>query len=79
MFELKKDTHAHSPAQIEALGSWIDLVTYQMHTMGYKEQQKLLAGPIALLKYYSTRVAWVCADHSSQVCPALSICVWFLN
>jgi len=54
-------------AQIEALAAWIDLITYQMHTLSYKDQQTKLAGPIALLKYYSTRVAYMCADHSSQI------------
>jgi alkylation response protein AidB-like acyl-CoA dehydrogenase len=58
---------AEMAAQIEALTSWLDSVTYQMQNLPYEEQVIKLAGPIALLKYYSTRVAYKCADHASQI------------
>ncbi|KAJ1553997.1 hypothetical protein HK096_005438 [Nowakowskiella sp. JEL0078] len=35
--------------------------------MDYKEQSQRLAGPIALLKYQSTRVAHLVADESCQI------------
>jgi alkylation response protein AidB-like acyl-CoA dehydrogenase/predicted heme/steroid binding protein len=54
-------------AQTEALSAWLDTVTYQMQYMNYEDQSKNLAGPIALLKFYSTRVANLVRDHSSQV------------
>mmetsp|Transcript_16523 Transcript_16523/g.23184 ORF Transcript_16523/g.23184 Transcript_16523/m.23184 type:complete len:524 (-) Transcript_16523:69-1640(-) len=54
-------------AQVEALSNWLDLVTYQMQNLPHNEQGKKLAGPIALLKFYSTRVSLLCADHASQV------------
>lgn len=54
-------------AQVEALANWVDIVTYQMQNLPHEEQGKVLAGPIGLLKYYSTRVSLLCADHSSQI------------
>ena len=35
--------------------------------MNYAEQSRYLAGPIALLKYNSTRTAWLCADNAAQI------------
>jgi len=54
-------------AQIEAMTAWLDMVTYQMQHLPYKEQNEKLAGPIALLKYYSTRVSLMVNDHSAQI------------
>lgn len=54
-------------AQVEAVSSWFDTITYQMQNMDYETQAKQLAGPIGLLKFYSTRVALLCYDHSMQV------------
>lgn len=58
---------AEMAAQVEALTAWLDTVTYQMQNMPYKEQNDKLAGPIALLKYYSTRVSLMVNDHSAQI------------
>lgn len=58
---------AEMAAQIEALSAWVDTVTYQMQNLPYKQQGKVLAGPIALMKYYSTRVSLMVADHSAQI------------
>lgn len=58
---------AEMTAQIEALSSWLDSVTYQMQNMPYKEQNEKLGGSIALLKYYSTRVGLLVWDHSAQI------------
>jgi alkylation response protein AidB-like acyl-CoA dehydrogenase len=57
---------AEMAAGIEATNAWVDTITYQMMNMPYSEQAKL-AGPIALLKYFTTRVAWTVADKSSQI------------
>jgi alkylation response protein AidB-like acyl-CoA dehydrogenase/predicted heme/steroid binding protein len=54
-------------AQVEAVSSWLESITYQMANLDYERQSKMLAGPIALLKYYSTRVSYSVADHASQI------------
>eukprot|EP00457_Paulinella_chromatophora_P004820 gb/GEZN01004833.1/.p1 GENE.gb/GEZN01004833.1/~~gb/GEZN01004833.1/.p1 ORF type:complete len:524 (-),score=71.08 gb/GEZN01004833.1/:290-1861(-) len=54
-------------AQMEALSAWSDLVTHQMTVLPHKEQGRVLAGPIGLLKFYSTRVSTLVADHASQI------------
>lgn len=54
-------------AQVEACYAWLDNITYQMQNMDYEQQSKMLAGPIALLKFYSTRVGLQVYDHASQV------------
>ena len=52
---------------IEATTTWLEAITYQMQSMNYAEQQKKLAGPIALLKYQSTRVAHDISDEACQI------------
>lgn len=54
-------------AQVEAVQNWLENVTYQMTQLTYAQQSKMLAGPIALLKYQSTRVAHLVADHAVQI------------
>lgn len=54
-------------ANVEAVSAWCDNLTYQMEKMDYEEQSAKLAGPIGLLKFYATRVALLCYDHSMQV------------
>lgn len=48
---------AHMVSQVEAVQNWLESITYQMNNMTFAEQQKHLAGPIALLKLLSTRYA----------------------
>lgn len=50
----------------EAAQSWLESVTFQMTKMSYKQQALHLAGQIALLKSWSTRVSHEVADASSQ-------------
>ncbi|KAI7937667.1 hypothetical protein MJO28_015214 [Puccinia striiformis f. sp. tritici] len=54
-------------AKCEATQSWLEGVTYQMTRMSYSQQSDLLAGPIGLLKAYSTRVAHEVADEAVQI------------
>lgn len=54
-------------SQLEGCQSWLELITYQMDNMSYKEQNRRLAGPIALLKYQSTRVALSVSDQACQI------------
>lgn len=51
-------------SQCEAAQSWLENVTYQMNNMNYFDQATHLAGQIALLKSWSTRVSNDVADHS---------------
>ncbi|KAG1442046.1 hypothetical protein G6F56_011225 [Rhizopus delemar] len=51
----------------ESFHSWVESITYQMNTMSYAEQADKLAGPIALCKYLSTRVAHDIADEACQI------------
>ncbi|KAI8912678.1 acyl-CoA dehydrogenase/oxidase [Gorgonomyces haynaldii] len=54
-------------AAVEATQSWLESITFQMNKMSYKEQAMHLAGPIALLKMHSTRVAHDVADDAIQI------------
>lgn len=58
---------ANMVAQLEAVQNWMENITYQMNQMSYKEQSVKLAGPIALLKYQSTRIAASISDEACQI------------
>lgn len=58
---------AEMVAQLESVQSWFENLTYQMTKMSYNEQAQKLAGPIALCKYQSTRVATLISDHAVQI------------
>lgn len=51
----------------EASQAWLENITHQMCHMSYAQQSKMLAGPIALLKTYSTRSAHEVADEAVQI------------
>ena len=51
----------------EAAQAWLEQVTYQMNKMSYKQQSQHLAGQIAFLKSWSTRVSHECADNAVQI------------
>lgn len=44
-------------SEVEAAQNWLENITFQMTKMSYDEQSRLLAGQIALLKSWSTRVS----------------------
>ncbi|KAJ3199408.1 hypothetical protein HDU82_000440 [Entophlyctis luteolus] len=54
-------------AEVESVQNWLENITYNMTKMSYKEQSLHLAGPIALLKYQSTRVAHDVSDDAVQI------------
>mmetsp|Transcript_6204 Transcript_6204/g.11765 ORF Transcript_6204/g.11765 Transcript_6204/m.11765 type:complete len:520 (-) Transcript_6204:100-1659(-) len=58
---------AEMAAEIESVHSMLEDVTYQMTQMTDKEVNKVLAGPIALLKFKQTRVATLVQDHACQI------------
>ncbi|KAI9729110.1 MAG: hypothetical protein M1828_000195 [Chrysothrix sp. TS-e1954] len=51
----------------EATQSWLESITYQMNSMSYARQSKLLGGPIGLLKSYATRCAHEIADDATNI------------
>lgn len=58
---------AHMCAELEAVHSWLETVTYQMTQMSYSAQSMKLGGTTSLLKYQCTRVAHLVADESVQI------------
>eukprot|EP00301_Raphidiophrys_heterophryoidea_P011592 c17733_g1_i1.p1 GENE.c17733_g1_i1~~c17733_g1_i1.p1 ORF type:complete len:531 (+),score=158.27 c17733_g1_i1:43-1593(+) len=52
---------------VESTQSWLDAITNQMNVMSFEDQQKHLAGPIALLKYTTTRGMLTVCDDASQL------------
>ncbi|KAI9206338.1 acyl-CoA dehydrogenase/oxidase [Polychytrium aggregatum] len=54
-------------AQVEGLQNWLENITFQMNQMSYKEQSVKLAGPIALLKFQTTRVSTHISDECCQI------------
>ncbi|EXJ95971.1 hypothetical protein A1O1_01096 [Capronia coronata CBS 617.96] len=51
----------------EACQSWLESITFQMCSMDYAQQSKLLGGPIGLLKSYVTRCAHDVADDAVNI------------
>lgn len=54
-------------AQIEAVQAWTEQITHQMNVLSHEEQSVVLAGPIALLKFFCTRVANLVSDEACQI------------
>ncbi|CEI89034.1 Putative Acyl-CoA dehydrogenase [Rhizopus microsporus] len=54
-------------SRLESYHSWLENITYQMNNMDYAEQADKLAGPLALCKYLSTRVAHEISDEACQI------------
>ena len=53
--------------QVESLQAMLELVTYQMCTMGKDEQNIKLGGSTALLKVHSTKILEYCAREAAQI------------
>lgn len=54
-------------AEVEAAQSWLENVTFQMTRMDYDTQARLLAGQVALLKAWSTRVSLRTAETAVNI------------
>ena len=54
-------------SQVEGVQAWLEAITYQMQHMSHAEQAARLAGPIALLKLFATRVANDVSDEACQI------------
>ena len=53
--------------RVEAVHNWLENITYQMSKMPYMEQTMKLAGPLALLKQFSTRTSYEISDNACQI------------
>ena len=62
---------AEMAAEVEAVHSWLEDVTFQMRHIRTSESNdavnQVLAGPIAMLKYKQTRVATLVSDNACQI------------
>lgn len=58
---------ARMVGSVEASYSWLESITHQMNTMSYKDQNLRLGGPIALLKFQTTRSATLVSDEACQI------------
>jgi len=58
---------ARMAGMMESVHCLLESVTFQMDTMAYTEQSVKLGGPIALLKYQSTRAGQIIADEAVQM------------
>ncbi|PPQ69162.1 hypothetical protein CVT26_003536 [Gymnopilus dilepis] len=54
-------------ARAESVQNWLENITYQMCNMSYRQQAGTLAGPIALLKSYSTSCGQDTARDAVQI------------
>jgi len=63
---------AHMARQIEATQSWLELITFQMTRLTYKQQAQLLGGPIALMKAQATQTFDYCAKEATQIFGGLA-------
>lgn len=54
-------------ARTESVQSWLETVTHQMNNMSYKQQSSKLAGQIAFLKMWSTKMAQQTAEDATQI------------
>ena len=58
---------AQMSALVESCQAWLDSITYQMDVMTPTEAGAQLAGPIALLKYQTTRMILTVHDQATQI------------
>lgn len=63
---------AQMARQVEAAHAWLENITYQITTLSHEEQNRLLGGPIALLKAHASQVFEYCAREAAQIFGGLS-------
>jgi alkylation response protein AidB-like acyl-CoA dehydrogenase len=54
-------------SHVEANQAWLESLAYQMCNLSYKQQTKLMGGPLGLLKSFATRSAHEIADESVNI------------
>ena len=52
---------------VEGLQAYLDSITTQMNSMSFENQSRLMGGPVALLKYETTRMATLVSDEACQI------------
>jgi alkylation response protein AidB-like acyl-CoA dehydrogenase len=62
----------HMVRQVESTWAQIEFITYQMNTMSFNESQKVLGGPLALLKAHAGIVMEYCAREAAQIFGGLA-------
>ena len=63
---------AQMARQVESAHAWLESITYQMKTLPHSEQNRLLGGPIALLKAHGSQVFEFCAREAAQIFGGLA-------
>jgi len=63
---------AQMAKQVEAAHAWLELITYQMKTLPHSEQNRVLGGPIALIKAHGSQVFEFCAREAAQIYGGLA-------
>lgn len=54
-------------ARLESVQNWYENMTFQMTKMSFEEQGLKLSGPMALLKFETTRIGSLIADQAPQI------------
>jgi alkylation response protein AidB-like acyl-CoA dehydrogenase len=54
-------------SHVEANQAWLESLTYQLNNLTYKEQTRLMGGPLGLLKSFATRSAHEIADEAVNI------------
>jgi alkylation response protein AidB-like acyl-CoA dehydrogenase len=54
-------------SHVEANQAWLESLAYQLNNLTYKQQSKLLGGPLGLLKSFATRSAHEIADDAVNI------------
>jgi alkylation response protein AidB-like acyl-CoA dehydrogenase len=63
---------AQMARQVESAHSWLELITFQLKILPSEQANRLLGGPIALLKAHSSLVFEYCAREAAQIFGGLA-------
>jgi len=63
---------AQMARQVESAHAWLESITFQMKTLSHADQNRILGGPIALLKAHSSVVFEYCAREAAQIFGGLA-------
>jgi len=63
---------ANMARQVEAAHAWLESITFQMKMLSHAEQNRILGGPIALLKAHASQVFEYCAREAAQIYGGLA-------
>jgi len=63
---------ANMARQVESAHAWLESITFQLKTLPHSEQNRLLGGPIALLKAHGSQVFEFCAREAAQIYGGLA-------